>query len=480
MSFYVARRVPPMKQFLSLCLVFYFTNILANAISVTNLSLNTASQEVNFDLEWENSWRVDSLSQPFNWDAAWVFVKFAECDSTSAITDVNWEHGKLSTSIAAHSFADLEPVLNDGTIGISDSLGVMLRRTANGIYTNPAASNITLLVNNIDPTKTYHVRVVAIEMVYITEGPFQIGGLSNHNSFDSTQISNENALTLTSLASGANASVDLGAGYPKGFDAFHCMKYEISHGQYTTFLNTLNSVQATARYFSTTAYRRNLLNTGTTQFQRYTTDRPDRALNYMTWDDILAYLDWSALRPMTELQYQKAARGFGPLVPDEYAWGTTTIQNGLQFTGAENGTEFFVNSLANTSYNDVIYIGGDAGRGPARCGIFALPSNTTREQSGAGYYGVMELSGNVYEFCVNVSSFTDINTGSVNFVGGLGDGYLDAAGLWNVLDWPTAGNGSAQIGGSFYSNNSFHRTSSRNYFLANGNRYQDSGGRGIR
>ena len=51
----------------------------ANNISVSNLALtgrNTISQFtlVQFDISWENSWRTSSA--PFNWDAAWVFVKY--------------------------------------------------------------------------------------------------------------------------------------------------------------------------------------------------------------------------------------------------------------------------------------------------------------------------------------------------------------------------------------------------------------------
>lgn len=469
-----------MKQFLLAFFIFISAQGLANAISVSNLSLNNAAQEVSFDLAWENSWRIDAISAPFNWDAAWVFVKFAECDSTSSITDLVWEHGMLSTTLSAHSFADLEPVLNNGTVGIADSLGVMLRRTTNDFFTNVGPTAITLNVNNLDPSKTYHVRVVAIEMVYVPEGNFNIGGITNQNSFDSTYITSENALTVTSLASGANASVNLSANFPKGYAAFHCMKYEISHGQYVTFLNTIDAAQALTRYSNTNASRNNLLNTGSSLFERYVTDRPDRAVNYLSWDDLMAYLDWSGLRPMTELQYQKACRGIADIVPDEYAWGTTVAQNGLQFTGAENGTEFFVSSLANCTFNNILFVGGDGGRGPARCGIFALPNNTTREQSGASYYGIMELSGNVYEFCVNVSSATDATTGTVNYTGNYGNGYLDATGSADVVGWPTAGNGSAQLGGSYFSSLTFLRVASRQFFLSGGARFWDTGGRGIR
>ena len=32
-------------------------------------------------------------------------------------------------------------------------------------------------------------------------------------------------------------------------------------------------------------------------------------MTYISWPDLLAYADWAALRPITELEYEKAARG---------------------------------------------------------------------------------------------------------------------------------------------------------------------------
>jgi len=53
----------------------------ANDLRITNVAL--AAQDtvngfvlVQFDLAWDNSWRLPLALQPANWDAAWVFVKF--------------------------------------------------------------------------------------------------------------------------------------------------------------------------------------------------------------------------------------------------------------------------------------------------------------------------------------------------------------------------------------------------------------------
>ena len=58
---------------LSTCLCY------ANNIQVANVTLtgqNTVDDYtlVEFDISWENSWRV--VGGPGNWDAAWVFVKY--------------------------------------------------------------------------------------------------------------------------------------------------------------------------------------------------------------------------------------------------------------------------------------------------------------------------------------------------------------------------------------------------------------------
>ena len=56
-----------------------FQKSLANNIQLSNISItgqNTSSDftMVQFDLTWENSWRIST--GPSNWDAAWVFVKY--------------------------------------------------------------------------------------------------------------------------------------------------------------------------------------------------------------------------------------------------------------------------------------------------------------------------------------------------------------------------------------------------------------------
>lgn len=85
-------------------------------------------------------------------------------------------------------------------------------------------------------------------------------------------------------------SKTLPAAFPKGFNAFYCMKYEITQGQYADFLNKLSLTQATARYMA--GYNTsNQSITGT--HPAFTADAPDRSLAYLNYADFLSYLDWS-------------------------------------------------------------------------------------------------------------------------------------------------------------------------------------------
>jgi len=70
----------------------------ANDIEVTNTRLVAGDSPeyrlVEFDLSWNNSWRVEDLVDgdghaTGNWDAAWVFVKYRTADG-------EWTHAKLT------------------------------------------------------------------------------------------------------------------------------------------------------------------------------------------------------------------------------------------------------------------------------------------------------------------------------------------------------------------------------------------------
>lgn len=428
--------------------------LLGNNLQITNFTVDQANQRVSFQVSWENAWRL--TSPPANWDAVWIFVKFRACNEFTQ----PWTHGVISTNLADHTIpAALEAVLSDGSgVGIDpapNNLGIMLRPANPGTYATFGPHAVTLKVTNLPTSGQYDFRIFGIEMVFIPEGAYTLGTLDgsatlsseaayafdqNGNSSDPHvpyNITSEAAVTLRWAGSGST-SINVPAAFPKGYKAFHVMKYEISQGQYAAFLNTLPSGAASLRYPGNFGTNRNRLANNGSYPDQYYSDREDRAQNFLSWYDFTAYLDWAALRPITEMEYEKICRGPLPEVRGEYAWGTTNIAFGTTLSiTPENGTEIFsAPANANCTGGNVTYTGGDGGQGPVRVGIHAKPGSPTREASGAAYYGVMDMSGNVWEMVVMVSA-PDGTVGAPAYTGTWGDGVLDwATGQANQTDWP--------------------------------------------
>ena len=300
-------------------------------------------------------------------------------------------------------------------------------------------------------TDVISVEAHAIEMVHVAGGPFMLG---DGNSIecsrfkagatvstpllvdaawdgpadagtDARKIADQaNRLWAVSTVIGLAWSSNIVAGtlhndFPTGYRAFYCMKYAITQGQYADFLNSLTPVQATNRAYIGTAERNTISVAGGV----YSAAAPDRACNLLTPTGFLAFACWAGLRPLTELEYEKACRG--PLKPvlNEQAWGTTlvTAPSGLQGVDG-SGSEYY--TAGNSRYDT---------NGPVRVGIFAKPGST-REQSGASYWGIMELSGNGSTFVASAG-----NVAGQAFRGLHGAGTLTAAGATTVTTWPIGG-----------------------------------------
>lgn len=485
------------------------TNLSANNIAVANTSIiaqNTAANytHVKFDVSWENSWRTSTLES--NWDAAYVFIKYR-------IPPMNtWKHATLNyVDGTATNDGNTEPT--GATINTtSDGKGAFLYRNANGIgnvnFTG-ARLRWDYGADGLNDDDSVEVCVFAIEMVYVPQGAYYLGdgaavaGVGIQGNFEAGTSGNpfyltsEAALTLGGGGAGSLGNNNtsgmttpsyedfsdattktLPAAFPKGFNAFYCMKYEITQGQYADFLNKLTLTQATARYMA--SYSTNYQSiTGT--HPTFAADAPDRPLYYINYIDFMSYLDWSGLRPMTELEYEKACRGsrgvgFLP-TPDEYPWGDITLKAGPGYTITNTG-------LPNETVNSVTTIGNAAynltnNTRPYRAGIFAASLATpNRVEAGASYYGIMELAGNQWELTIAVG-----RAEGRTFVGAHGDGSIDAAGNYNVASWPSGVWGLGMRGSAFNGADYQLRTSSRqyaHYHSTNATRIAALGGRGVR
>lgn len=139
----------------------------------------------------------------------------------------------------------------------------------------------------------------------------------------------------------------------------------------------------------------------------YVASSPRRPANRVSWEDSLAFADWAGLRPMTELEFTKAARGRSAPIAHEYPWGTATtdeVKRVMQPT----------DDLATTGEADESRL-----------------SDATRAALGASYYWVMDLAGSVWERAVTIG-----HPAGRGFAGTHGDGRLTDYGSATNADWP--------------------------------------------
>jgi len=473
--------------FLILLLLSQFCE--ANNLSISNVALtgqNTASHYtyVDFDVSWENSWRTSS--GPTNWDAVWIFIKYRlKTQSTWHHTTLNWVDGTGSND--GHTVPSGATISSSNDNGSGGAKGVFIYHNSDMTQASVSYTSVKLRwnygVDGLTDNDSVEICVFGIEMVYIPQESFYVGsGGSEVNAFyqyptttNAYQITSESAITVgtssgnlyypTDNSYAGDQSGPIPSSFPKGYDAFYCMKYEISQGQYVSFLNKLDNTQASARAYTAGGYRNGISGSPGS----YTTSNPYVACNYLSWSDLIAYLDWSGLRPMTELEFEKVARGDQTNLANEYCWGSTSI------TGATSiSNSGLINEIPGNSGSNCIYNFSSGVQGPMRVGCCAQ-SGTSRIQSGAGYFGVMDLSGNVLEHVVTIGN----STGRA-YTGANGDGAIDSGGDANVTGWPSS-TGTGFRGGSYYHAASHARLSDRIQAVWTADsRYDSSGGRGVR
>lgn len=503
-----------LKHAIAMLLLLAASHGFSNDITVSNIRLTGQNPSegytmVEFDVSWDNSWRVSS--SPSNWDAAWVFVKFRG-------TDGAWQHAFL------HGSGHTAPAGSTITVGLltpadafnSDTnpgLGVFIYRSADGKGTF-AKTDVQLRwnyhTNGLGDDDVVDFQVFAIEMVFVPEGSFYVGDgtltnvisqLSAHNTTAPFQITGESAITLGGIAPGNLGNRNnvgafypddfniineqtLPAKYPKGYNSFYCMKYELTQQGYAGFLNALTRAQqntrtatdlsvgitsVTNRYVmsntSAISVRNGIRCDGTIDANEPVNfycdfngnsigneagDGQTIVCNWLSWADVGAYLDWSCLRPMTELELEKACRGTATPLANEYAWGSTSITGHTGISNSGFASEIPSNA-ANVANASLV-----ARRYPFRSGAFAK-STSTRVQSGASFYGVMEISGNLFERVVTVGNAT----GRL-FTGDHGNGLIDISGNADVTNWPgTDAVGVGQRCGDFRLTLSWLRVSDR-------------------
>ncbi len=483
----------------------------ARDINVSNVQLHLSSTSsesyyatVSCDISWKNSWRDD-----VNWDAAWVFVKYQTNEgiwkhATLSTTPSDFvlpdgftltpspdgkgififraEQGKgdvhlkgvhlrwlyrldgmvVQPNSAVRVFA-LEMVyvpegafqLGDGTLfnvagHFTDPFQTVSRTnperkimTFRGITPAPSRpefrESLVLTSSGVKDVSKEETREISRPARIESEREILFGN-STADNFGNSQ---GKGMLLSDDVPRAYPSVAIPEHFPKGFAAFYCMKYEISQGEYAAFLNTLTDIQAA-----------NLAPEGSAEYRytiraenfKFTAAHPERACNYLDWGRGAAFLDWAALRPMTELEYEKAARGTRTAAAGEYAWGKESPIPVEDIIIDEHGREHILPEHANCNFGMKTF--SDGSRGALPCG-FAEQGNLGRKERGASYYGIAELSGNLWEQCITVGDPQGRRYSALH-----GDGELDYDGSANVEHWATGINGMGYRGGS-WSNQSF-------------------------
>ncbi len=505
------KRSPLIQLLVCLVCVFFAarlgfcSDISVSSISVGGRNEGTGDVSVSCNISWTHSWRTSS--SPYNWDAAWVFIKYR-------VNGGAWNHARLNEtghSVPAHAaltvgLADTGSPFNLST---NPAVGVFIFRRDDGVG-NFSAEGVSLSWNyaahGIALTDAIEVQVFAIEMVYVPQGTFYAGDngtssaalrqgssdtdpwfieaedqISIANSSGNGSGSGQTERTYynpsTSDGDAGGATYTLPTTYPKGFAPFYVMKGHISQGQWVSFFNTLGEAQRGARDItldkSDSLLGRNNISytsgSATLPVQGDGSTYSDVGMNYLSWGDLTALLDWAGLRPMSELEFEKASRGRLSPVSGEYAWGSTNAIQATTITNSGTGMERG-GAGSNISYGDLV-------GGPLRVGSFGY-GVTSREASGAGFYGAMDLSGSLWDRVVTLA-----NGSGRSFIGALhGDGALDAGGNANTAGWPsTTAQGAGFKGGSFYDALTLARISDRSRVaLIDNARGITYGGRGAR
>jgi formylglycine-generating enzyme required for sulfatase activity len=466
------------KNFLYLVIILLHISLNGNANNLTLSNGSKVDNVVYFDISWENSWNL--TSQGGNFDAVWVFIKGKNING-------NWVHIDVNNSSSFHSAQSPLSV-----IAVDDGKGVFLINNSNGIQN---ISSTQISISTITDLSIFSdIKIFGIEMVNIPEGEFFIGDGASISSLSDTngtpmRISSEGMISSNDLKiKNPNTQFTplplpsiIPSDFPKGFASFYIMKYEISQLQYVDFLNTLTFSQQQKRTTSPPSspagtfvminplqpdslYRNGIaimypgivstkpavfavnINSNSSYNDDY--DGIHRAANFLNWGDICAYLDWAALRPITEMEFEKASRGPLNAIEGEFAWGTNLITNannptfdGTIFEGVSN---IAIQGSGLANHGNFVASQGWGLRGVLRTG-FAASQNSSRLEAGASYYGVMELSGNVWEHTIMLAG------GGETYTGNPGDGTLNENGDANQLSWcnPSSAEGVILKGGGW-------------------------------
>ena len=362
---------------------------------------------VELSVAWPNAWRNDR-----NHDAAWLVVRGP--DATQGVLRLADDGHSVLGGASVPARLDVS----------KDGCGVFVAPATE--YRGDVAWKLRLKLEASAPEGT---RAWAVGMVYVPAGPFELGDTHEtalrfgafHRSGEAPrtfEVKDESAIDVGTKSGDLWYATDdnryrgdqggpIPAAWPKGTRAFYVMKHELSQGFYAEFLSTLPAEWQARR----APLELEGEETDTCSISRgeeaFVASAPLRPCNFVTWDDTCALFDWLALRPMTEFEFEKAARGPRRSTPLDYPWGTgdwAELKRTVKPT----------RDLAHSSVEDE-----------------ARLSDETMAELGASFYWVMDLSGSLWERVISAG-----HERGREFVGSHGDGLLTRDGTATNEDWP--------------------------------------------
>ncbi|MFH1006650.1 MAG: SUMF1/EgtB/PvdO family nonheme iron enzyme [Candidatus Latescibacterota bacterium] len=286
-----------------------------------------------------------------------------------------------------------------------------------------------------------------------------IGG-SGYNNYSASE---------TEVTSAAQVPSGALTGWPNGYSEFCVAKYEVSQGGWVDFLNTLSDAEAEWYYapynkdgtwgVNQGSFGNNVLASGAAD-NTFSTTTPTRGMNFLNWNDCRAYACWCGLRPMTEMEFEKAGRGASTYGPEggkaTYPWGNEAPST---TTGPiEGGTH--------TIYRANYYESGISQK-PIQVGWYLAQSYANDDYTGASIYGVTDLAGNNFEHMLNCQSISIPQHGNGSVITGSAPDYTG-------FNWPNASSGKGLRGGGWTTSSSPLPVSYR-YFAGWTDAFRDGG-----
>ena len=432
-------------------------------VEAVELTGPSTDQRVEVVVSWQQAFRDER-----NHDAVWLVLRAAGELPTALVPLADSGHA------AAGEVAGEVLVAEDGT-------GVFVQLA--DAYRGDVRWTLTLVPRvELDAAP----EVWAVEMVYIPAGAFELGddhpdarALGSFFEADGEggargpyRVESEAELALGTapgelthdMGERAKYSGDgegpLPAAFPKGTRAFYVMKHELRQGEYARFLNALPEAWHARRRPDLTPPETQDRATCSIELgdDSFVATAPLRPCNFVTWDDSCAYFDFLGLRPLTELEFEKAARGPARPLPFDFPWGTASIDEVARRVNERR---------------DV---------GPAPIGSLEGADRVTFAVS---YYRVMDLAGSIWERVISAG-----HPAGRAFAGTHGDGRLDPqTGDATNADWPSGDRSAPGIGfrgGAEYftepsPTNPFSAVGVRTYAAYDGaHRYKTYGARGVR